>query len=79
LRHKDGKTHTGTANFVEVLLNDEEATLQQLNKLCGNEKVFSYTRVPRRRVPVEVAPTANAPSTKVDKEGMRVNRETTVK
>jgi len=76
---KDGKTHTGTANFVEVLLNDEEATLQQLDRLCGNEKVFSYTRVPRRRVPVEVAQTANAPSTEVDEEGMRVNRETTVK
>jgi hypothetical protein len=35
---KDGKTHTGTANFVKVLLNDEEAMLQQLNRLCGNEK-----------------------------------------
>ncbi|CAN5967858.1 unnamed protein product [Sphagnum jensenii] len=44
------------ANFLEVLLNDEEATLQQLNKLCGSENVFSYTRVPRRRMPVEVAP-----------------------
>jgi len=34
---KDGKTHIGTANFVEVLLNDEKTTLQQLNRLCGNE------------------------------------------
>ncbi len=40
---KDGKPHSGTANFVEVLLDDEEATLQQLNRLCGSEKVFSYT------------------------------------
>jgi uncharacterized protein YutE (UPF0331/DUF86 family) len=37
---KDGKTHSGVANFVEVLLNDEEATLQQLNRLCGDEKIF---------------------------------------
>jgi hypothetical protein len=76
---KDEKTYTGTVNFVEVLLSDEEATLQQLNRLCGNEKVFSYTRVPRRRVPVEVAPTTNAPSLEVEEEGMRMNRETTVK
>jgi hypothetical protein len=38
---KDGKVQSG--NFVEVLLNDEQATLQQLNRLCGDEKVFSYT------------------------------------
>jgi hypothetical protein len=76
---KDGKPHFGTTNFVEVLLDDEEATLQQLNRLCGNEKVFSYTRVPRRRIPVEVGPTGNVPSTEVAEEGMRVNRETTIK
>jgi hypothetical protein len=34
-RSKDGKSYPGTANFLEVLLDDEEATLQQLNKLCG--------------------------------------------
>jgi hypothetical protein len=39
---KDGKSHSGTTNFLEVLLNDEEATMQQLNKLCGNENLFSY-------------------------------------
>jgi hypothetical protein len=76
---KDERMHTGTANFVEVLLSDEEATLQQLNRLCGNEKVFSYTRVPRRRVSVEVAPMTNAPSPEVEEEGVRMNRETTVK
>jgi hypothetical protein len=61
------------------LLSDEEATLQQLNRLCGNEKVFSYTQVPRRRVPVEVAPTTSAPSPEVEEEGVRVNQETMVK
>jgi hypothetical protein len=39
---KDGKSHSGTINFLEVLLNDEETTMQQLNKLCGNENVLSY-------------------------------------
>ncbi len=64
---------------MEVLLDDEEATLQQLNKLCGGEKVFSYTRVPRRRIPVEVALAGNVPSLEVAEEGTRVNRETVIK
>jgi predicted aspartyl protease len=61
------------------LLNDEEAALQQLNRLCGNEKVFSYTRVPWRRMPVKVAPTGNVPSLEVQGEGTGVSRETTIK
>ncbi len=40
---KDGKSHSRAANFLEILLNDEEATRQQLNKLCGNNNIFSYT------------------------------------
>jgi hypothetical protein len=76
---KEGVKHDGTANFVEVLLSDEQATLQQLNRLCGSEKLFSYTRVPRRRIPVEVAPTISAPSPEVDEEGRRTNRESSVK
>jgi len=42
-KSKDGKSHSGTTNFLEVLLNDETTTLQQLNKLCGDENLFSYT------------------------------------
>ncbi len=71
--------HSGAANFVEVLLNDEEALLEQLNRLCDNEKVFSYTRVPRRRMPIEMAPTGNLPSPEVQGEGTGVSQETTVK
>jgi len=51
---KDGKSHSRTTNFLEVLLNDKAATLQQFNKLCGDENLFSYTQVPRRRVLVDV-------------------------
>jgi len=76
---KDGRLHSGAANFVEVLLNDEEATRHQLNRLCGNQEVFSYTRVPRRRMPIEVTPTGNVPSPEVQGEGTGVGRETTVK
>jgi hypothetical protein len=53
---KDGKSQSRAANFLEVLLNDEAVTKQQLNKLCGNENMFSYTRVPRRRTPLEMTP-----------------------
>jgi hypothetical protein len=35
-KSKDAKSHSGTANFLEVLLNDEAATLQQLNEMCAN-------------------------------------------
>jgi hypothetical protein len=35
---KDGKSHSKAANFLELLLNDGEATMQQHNKLCRNEK-----------------------------------------
>jgi hypothetical protein len=76
---KDGKSHSGAANFLEVLLNDEEATMQQLNKLCGNENIFSYTRVPRRRMPAEVAPAGTVPSPEAAGEGTGVNRENSVR
>jgi len=76
---KDGKPHSGAANFLEVLLNDEEATLQQLNKLCGNENVFSYTRVPRRRMLVEVAPASAGPSSEAEGENTGMNRENSVR
>ncbi len=78
-RSKDGKSHSGAANFLEVLLNDEAATLQQLNELCGNENVFSYTRIPRRRMPVEL-PLANVvPSTEVAEDNPVVNRENSIR
>jgi hypothetical protein len=76
---RDGKMHPGSANFLEMMLDDEEATLEQLNELCGSEKLFSYIRVPRRRNPVEVTPTASgliADATIVGAEG---NREGSVK
>ncbi len=72
---KDGKVHPGSANFLEVLLNDEEATLHQLNKLCGSENLFSYTRVPRRRMPIKVAPAGTVPPLEAAMEGAGVNRE----
>jgi len=76
---KDGKSTTGAVNFLEVMLNDEVATEQQLNKLCGNENVFSYTRVPRRRTPIDVAPGGVAPVPKVERKGAGMSRDVTMK
>jgi len=76
---KDGKSHSGTSNFLEVLLNDEAATLQQLNKLCGNENLFFYTRVPRSRVPVDVAPGGAVPTPEAVGDGVGASRDTSVR
>ncbi|CAK9253662.1 unnamed protein product [Sphagnum jensenii] len=75
---KDGKLASGTANFLEVMLNDEVAT-EQLNRLCGNENAFSYTRVPRRRTPIEVTPGGIAPVPTAENEGVGMGRETPIK
>jgi hypothetical protein len=67
--------HPGSANFLEVMLDDEEATLHQLNRLCGNENLFSYTRAPRRRMPLEVTPTATGLTAGNAMDRMGSNRE----
>jgi len=76
---KDGKSHSGASNFLEVLLNDEAATLQQLNKLCGSENLFSHTRVPRRRVHVEVTARGAELTPQTVGDGLGANRDATVR
>ncbi len=76
---KDGKSAVGAANFLEVMLDDEAATEQQLNRLCGNENAFSYTRVPRRRTLVDVTLGGIAPVPEVEKEGTGMSRDVSVK
>jgi hypothetical protein len=76
---KDGKSQSGATNFLEVMLNDEAATEQQLNKLCGNENLFSYTRVPRRRTLVDVAPGGAVPIPAAVGEGVGAIQDTSIK
>jgi len=64
---KDGKSVAGVVNFLKVLLNDGVATEQQFDKLCRNENLFSYTRVPRKRTLVDVAPGGVAPIPEVER------------
>jgi hypothetical protein len=78
-KSKDGKSHSGATIFLEVLLNDEEAIIQELSKLCGNENVFSYTRVLKRRMPIKVTPSGTVQTLETIREGTRINRETSVR
>jgi hypothetical protein len=78
-RPKDGTSHSGAANFLEVLLNDEAATLQQFNKLCGSENLFSHMRVPRRRIPIEVAARGADPTPQTVGDGLGVDRDAAVR
>jgi hypothetical protein len=48
---KDGKTPFVANNYLEVLIDDEETTLEQLNRLCNMKHgVFSGTMIPRRHL-----------------------------
>jgi predicted aspartyl protease len=76
---KEGKSHSRTTNFLEVLLNDEAATLQQFNKLCGNENLFFYTRVPRRRILVDVASGGVEPTPQIVGDGVGADRDAAVR
>jgi hypothetical protein len=76
---KDGKSLVGAANFLEVLLDDGAAIEQQRNELCGNKNLFSYTRVPRRKTPIDVTPGGVAPILEAEREGVGANRDASVR
>ncbi len=78
-KSKDGRSNSGVANFLEVLLNDEATTAQQLDRFCENENVFSYTLIPKRRLPVELPPASVGPSNEVAKDGTIPNRENSIR
>jgi hypothetical protein len=49
---KETKSHLATNNYVEILMGDKIATLEQLNRLCGaNHDIFSRIK---RRLPMEM-------------------------
>ncbi len=76
---KDGKSTAGAANFLEVLLDDGAAIEQHLNELCGSENLFSYTQVPRRRTPIDVALGGVAPIPEAEREEVGANRDASVR
>jgi hypothetical protein len=54
-KKKDNKPSNSTTNYLEVLVNDEDATLKKLNKICGaNHHLSSRNNIPNRRFPMHV-------------------------
>jgi hypothetical protein len=50
-------------------------TIQHLNKLYGNENLFFYTQVPRRRMPIDVALGGVVLTLEAARNGAGVNRD----
>ncbi len=49
-KEKDTKSSNSTANYLEVLVNDEEATLNELNKICGaNHHLTFGNMIPKKK------------------------------
>jgi len=52
---KNAKGLPATTSFLEVLVDDEEAIIVELNCVCGDDQhVFSWVRIPKRRLPIVV-------------------------
>ncbi len=50
---KSTKGLHATINFLEVLVDDEEATLVELNRVYGEDQhIFYGMRIPKRRLPI---------------------------
>ncbi len=47
-----------TTNFLEVLVDDEEATLVELNRVSGEDQhIFSRVKIPKKKLPITTNPT----------------------
>ncbi len=54
-KKKDTKPSYSTTNYLEVLVNDEKATLTELNRICGaNHHLSSGNRIPKRRLSMQI-------------------------
>ncbi len=52
---KNPKNETIVAKKLKALINDEDATLAQLNRIYGfNYDVFSHVRIPKRKIPMNI-------------------------
>jgi hypothetical protein len=50
---KPAKVLFATTNFLEILVDDEEATLSKLTHICGGDQhIFFGVRIPKRRLPI---------------------------
>jgi hypothetical protein len=50
---KNIKPFNSTANYLEVLVNDEEATMTELNRICGaNHHLPFGNKIPKKKLPM---------------------------
>jgi len=50
-RKKDSKPSNSIANYLEVLVNDEEAALNELNRICGANHHLTFGNwIPKKRL-----------------------------
>jgi hypothetical protein len=55
LEEENTKPSNSIANYLEVLVNDENATLNELNRICGANHHLTYgNKIPQKRLPVQV-------------------------
>jgi hypothetical protein len=52
-KRKDGKTSFVANNYLEVLVDGEKITFEQLNHLVVQNMIFLGARIPRRCLPIE--------------------------
>jgi hypothetical protein len=53
-KKKDTKPSNSTANYLEVLVNDEKTILTKLNRICGvNHHLSSGNMIPKRRLSMQ--------------------------
>ncbi len=55
MEEENTKPSNSIANYLEVLVNDENATLNELNRICGANHHLTYgNKIPQKRLPVQV-------------------------
>jgi hypothetical protein len=55
VRRRARRPNHTTNNYLEVLMDDETTTLEQLNRLCGTKHdIFSGAHMPKRKLLVEM-------------------------
>jgi hypothetical protein len=65
-----------TTNFLEVLVDDEKATLAELNCACGGDQhIFFEMKIPKRRLPIIANPTKEQEEVITEEEHKGVNME----
>jgi hypothetical protein len=73
---KFAKGPSATTNFLEILVDDDEATFSKLNWVCGGDQhVFSGVKIPKKRLLIATNPTKEQEEGVVD-EYMDMNIST---